>query len=206
MGNCGLHVGTNCLDTSGSTLDVVPRNMELCIDTSGNRQLCAEIRMPVLSPVNACGLVLNDTASGKSIYLSITRLERDPNRTRDSDPNQVGDKWVVLTHTLVNTSPLQSGEPLAELQWVKVNAGEVVGELCKDSEALNLCKVISLPPPVASHLAFQLGTLRSNGSLEPVRSDVLAFLAIPRCLYDDWMALPGSPTRQPTPDRFHACP
>lgn len=208
MGTCGLHFGTS-LDCSqpGATLDIVPRNLELCIDTANNRSLCNNSDVPVYSPVNACGILFDDPFdnpdSGKSIILNIDRLIRDASCQNDSIPDATGDRYITITHLIPNPGSLSSGEVLSTSNWVKVITSDMIGNLCKDINAVSLCKV---RPGAPTHLAFQLTSRNANGTSKQEITDVLGFLAKPDCLYDNWKFDPGNPTVQPLANRFYSCP
>jgi hypothetical protein len=212
MGNCGLHVGTNCLDTSGSTLDIVPQNMELCIDTSGNRINCADILIPVVAPVTACGFLSNqpdDTPdSGDTIILNIDLLAR--NSTCNDGSRAQDDREIAITHIIPNSNTLVSGGVLNTGDWVKVITGELIGNLCKESDAVSVCKVNNDPilGSAPTHVAFQLRRVNFSNPptyTSPVQGDVSGVLAIPRCLYDTWQFSPGNPIKQPL-SQFRVCP
>jgi hypothetical protein len=150
------------------------------------------------------GILTNSPTSGKTIVLNITRLITHPNCTDDGTPDSANDLHIALTHTIPRTDALLSGEILGTGSWIPVAAGEVVGYLCKETEAVYNCKV---NPNVPTHLAFQLRRVTSTGSYAPVQADVLGFLSISRCLYDTWLYqrdISENPTRQINP--FHACP
>src|SRR5690606_846881 len=205
MGACELHTGSvnPCApDTTGATIDLIPRNTELCIDTADDLDTCDPgtganpQEIPIYSPADGCAII---DSTGYTVQINIDKVDC-------SQPqNVLGDKEIVLTHLQPNPAPLQSGSALSTGAYVQINAGELVGYLCTNDDAGTTCGVFGGAP---THLAFQLRSYQGS-FFQQERDDVLGFLAIPRCLYDDWESDPQNPLA--TPQRLinspvRACP
>lgn len=194
MGSFGLYLGTNP-SQPGATLDIVPRNMELCIDTTGTNQLglCdTATEPPVYSPVNGCAI---DTGtSDNTVEINIDLYIRDSTCTSGQAS---GDLQVVITHIVIDSS-------IPTTNRVPVTAGDPLGYLCDAATALSVCGVATSATP--THVAFQLRTLLFPGPSIQEINDVIPFLGIsePYCVYDEWEYSPGSPAPQNAP--VHGCP
>ena len=204
MGSCGLHVGANnpCSpNDGGTTLDVVPRNIELCIDSQPLSLLntcdptaSTGVRVPVFAPVGGCATF---DATTHAIEINPDRVDHSTNPPTCESGASNGDHEVILTHVVNKMGTTQK----------IVNAGDLVGEICRNSEK-STCGITGSNP---THLAFQLRLFPPgpiNGNLTDVRREVLGFLAIPYCVYDNWRDNHATPTRQSTtaPYPFQACP
>jgi hypothetical protein len=207
MGNLGLHDGVQTR-RPGATLDIVPANVELCIDSEINFVPCDSVQLiPVFSPVSGCGLLgLGQRGQLDTIQINIDLLNGGTCGQRQSN----NDRVIYLTHVRYQGFSLASGNSLDTNLWRPVQLGEQLGVLCNSTTATKLviengCNVDNANH---THLAFQLGQVSYSASGNRIQrsGDVLAFLAYPTCLYDRWVARPShplSPLHQNAP--FHGC-
>jgi hypothetical protein len=196
MGGCGLHA-TTCNSGAGTTLDITPRNIELCIDGRPISRLpecdpgaTASInRVPVYSPVTGCATY--DSAA----FTLIINFD-NVGCSRASQPN---DRVVTLTHLI----------PSGSFPTTSVNAGQLVGYLCRDSEK-STCGIDGSPSSgVPTHLAFKLRYQDPNLSLANLtfHTEVVGFLAKPNCNHDDWVFSQGAnPVRYYGNSWYARCP
>jgi hypothetical protein len=193
MGTFGLHIGTNPTQL-GATLDIVPRNMELCIDTTATNQLvlCNTLaEPPVYSPVNGCAI--NTGTPDSTVEINIDLYIRDSSCTSGQAS---GDLQVVITHIDIDSSIVTTNR-------IPVLAGDLLGRLCGSTTAQSVCGVATSITP--THVAFQLRTLSFSGPSIQEINDVIPFLGVPvpNCAYDEWAYSPNNPTVQSNP--FHGC-
>jgi hypothetical protein len=206
MGACGQHIGASnpCVSNpSGSTIDIVPRNFEFCIDGRGTGQIsqcdprftsqsASPERIPVYSPVSGCATFASNP---QQVIVRLFRAGGSADQAECNTPIQNSDRLVVLTH--LSQSPI-----VAAPNRQAISAGVLVGYLCLNgTEAVSACGVFA--PTIPTHLAFQLQTY-TGGNYAQVPNDVIGFLARQGCLYDDWSYSQGNPQRQSSPVR--ACP
>ena len=197
MGTKGLHEGAQ--DFFGATLDVVPRNIELCIDTESSLINCDGLEsIPIYSPVNGCAFY--DTES-KTLVI-------DADRSCSSPPINGEYLQIVMTH-------------ITNLSSSNVQAGALVGTLCKETTK-SICGIDQQNSP--THLAFKLRVVRYiNGSSEiinlvdyilngqlltqqKIREEVLGFLGLTECLFDDWVSNNGVTRSHALNSSYTACP
>jgi len=199
MGSYGLHYGPTP-PTPGTTLDVVPVNIELCIDTDSTQANCnpsqGGVRIPIYAPVSGCAVY--DSAS-HTIIINIDQVassgQPDCGQTRLNN-----DREVILTHLRDSIVGNQA--------FLEVRAGQPIANLCRSDE-LNTCGIAAGVP---THLAFQLNMRGANpvpfgglGSSQQVYQEVLGTLARQFCLYDGWyLNLGATPATPVSP--FYACP
>ncbi len=197
IGTKGLHEGAQ--DFFGATLDVVPRNIELCIDTESSLINCDGLEsIPIYSPVNGCAFY--DTES-KTLVI-------DADRSCSSPPINGEYLQIVMTH-------------ITNLSSSNVQAGALVGTLCKETTK-SICGIDQQNSP--THLAFKLRVVRYiNGSSEiinlvdyilngqlltrqQIREEVLGFLGLTECLFDDWVSNNGVARSRALNSSYTACP
>ncbi len=206
MGSFGRHYGFDPSRGDGATIDVVPRNIELCIDTSNaaNLNLCdppigvTSPRIPIYAPVQSCAIYLDvednpattniDENQPPTIYLRI-----DNTQNCSAGANN-GNRIIALSHVVQPTVPSNNR--------ILVNAGQLLGYMCLSTEAFSSsCEVRTATTP--THLAYQ--TQYYNGAVvEQAINDVQGMLVRPYCLYDNWFYSPGNPQLQTTP--VQGCP
>jgi len=222
MGVCGIHVGTNCNNSNGSTIDIVPRNLEFCIDSrpaNGNQGRLVECdpawnaltrqvnpaptAVPIYVVREAC-VGYSQVGSGvKNVLIRLTGTQganpQFPGQLPCSRYPQNGDLQIVLTHLVLDntfvTLPDQNHFPIL------VQANTRIGFMCLSSEAVTPCGVNTADTP--THLAFQLQKYSGSSGWIQAPQDVLGYLAKMGCLYDDWAStnLSGSPQKQLSPVR-----
>jgi hypothetical protein len=209
MGACGQHVGSQnpCSpDLNGSTIDIVPRNHELCIDTVASWRIAQcdsdydssanpnPVRIPVYAPQGGCA-TFDNTFGNSQVVIRLFRPSGSGNQAECNTPIQNGDLLIVLTH--ITNSPI-----LSSPNRQPISANTFVGYLClnKNGEAYNICAVYA--PTVPTHLAFQLQAF--SGSYRQAPNDIVGYLARQGCLYDNWKYNQGNPQVQDSP--IIACP
>jgi hypothetical protein len=205
MGNLGLHDGVQTR-RPGATLDIVPANVELCIDSEANFAACDSAHLiPVFSPVDACGyLGYGQNEQLDTVILNIDFLS--PDGTCRQIP-QNNDRIILLTHVRYSGFTLAHGGSLDRARWRRVQRGEQIGVLCNSVTATEMvddggCNVIANNQ---THLAFQLRHT-TFPTPTPRGAEVLAFLGVSECLYDRWTSGLNNPVvavRQTIP--FHGC-
>jgi len=202
MGNCGIHFPTCGVDPDGSTIDVVPRNIELCIDTRSLPVANCDpgysvtpdpslnpnpTQVPVFAPRGGCASYI---AAQNTLQIRLDVASSQADCTNFTVAN--GNRLIALTH-VTNFLNLQPGQRLFIL------AGVRVGDLCPNANA-TVCGVL---PNASTHLAFQLQVAQGSGYASPP-GEVLPYLAFSKCLYDDWAYRQNTPQPQSMPIR--ACP
>ncbi|MBK8025520.1 MAG: PD40 domain-containing protein [Chloroflexi bacterium] len=203
MGDLGLHDGLS-RQGDGSTIDVIPRNSELCIDGGGSFAACDHAApVPVYSPVSGCVKLGEGRASElDTLLINVDMLEGGvcTNSTLDND-----DRVIKLTHLDYSGVTLQ-GNNLSKGLWLPVAQGDLLGYLCQSHNASvpqsqGGCNVV---PNNHTHLAVQLTAIRyGTPNFYIQRADaVIPFVGSPRCLFDDW-EVGQAPTRQTMP--LHGC-
>jgi hypothetical protein len=192
MGVCGYH-RSDCPGVFGSTIDLVPRNMELCIDTRA------------FALFDEC-----DGAGGQrriKVYAPLPgKIEHMPDGTFAIDIDY-GTPPSGLTYTrqlhFTHIDPgtrLRSGKDVA--------AGEYIGSLCLNSGAtkVTVCKIKEEAVP--THLAFKLRVKKFSPIVyEDIPNpdvEVPNFLDKPSCLFNDWVNSAGTPTRA-SGNQFKSC-
>jgi hypothetical protein len=214
MGACGLHFGLNCADGSGSTLDIIPQNLELCIDTRNVLAYgeCDLAYTETVSGIPSWADALNGK-QGIPVYapvggiatLNVDRTIRFRIGLKTGSTTEY--KQINFSHMIPLSSILSSGAVV-----IPITAGQKIGFLCPNNDSLKvtLCRVRDADTP--THLAFQLqyqiGDTNNPIQVAPdslARQEVLGLLAIPRCLHDDWLGMNGAPSKSQNP-RFKICP
>jgi hypothetical protein len=203
MGTFGLHDGLNP-SLPGATVDIVPRNIELCLDTSLANELnecdpSAAQRIPIYAPTDGCAIyqdIEDDPQTPTVNENQPPTISIRIDHTDDCEANVSNDdRFVVLSHVVEPEVP--------DNTRVLVSAGELLGYMCLSSEAFSQnCEVNTATTP--THLAFQ--TQYWSGGPQQASDDILGYVAIPRCVYDDWKSDPGNPQHQPAQDQVDACP
>ncbi len=189
MGICGLHNGTvhPCIGTLGSTLDIVPRSVELCIDTRATPfynecDQAHQQQIPVYAPVSGCVEKFRDKTIGINIDCD------------NVPPGLPGSRDINFAHIL----PVQG---LSD--HMPISAGQLIGYLCPNGnhDKVTKCNIDSDSTP--THLAVDFrykivsnGTTTFQDITDPNQAqiEVLGTLALPSCLYDDWVGANGAPT------------
>jgi hypothetical protein len=214
MGGCGQHVGADnpCApDPTGSTIDIVPRNIEMCIDSRSQARLVEcdpryagtlipnvnpnPQRVPIYSPREGCVLFEDRSQEVPSIIIRF----QIGGVGNCSDGASNADFYIVLTH--VTDVPSNIPRVTSLQNRLLLPAGSLVGYLCLAQEARGICKVAEENIP--THLAFQIQDYQ--GGYQQVPTDIRGYLARQGCLYDDWRYLQNNtPQAQTTPVR--ACP
>jgi hypothetical protein len=213
MGTCGIHVGVSlpCSpDPSGSTIDVVPRNTELCIDSRTSNRLIecnpgwsnpsdpnlnpSPSRIPVYAPRDGCAIFYDPppTDQPPSIIIRIDRYNTQADCNTDAQAN---DRFIVLTHIIP--------EGITAANRLKISAGTLVGYICLSNEARSICQVFDDNTP--THLAF-LVVIWNGSQYVQAPNDILGYLARQGCLYDDWASRNSTGTPQIQPSPVRACP
>ena len=194
MGSLGLHDGAN-INNDGATLDIVPSNIELCIDTDPTLTNCDPVsgKIPVYAPVGGCAIW---DATTNTIEINIDRVDESGVEPVCEVAGETGDRIVTITH-------LENG--LSNVSTV-VSPGDQIGELCLHNDRVTACGVINAPTN-PTHLAIQVRLLGSpapyrglGNNMQDVETEVVGFLASP-ALYDLWASSPGS-TPTPPADPF----
>jgi hypothetical protein len=179
MGSLPFHDGAN-VAVAGSTLDIIPRNREFCIDNKRGIALveCDSLsgdRIPVRVPLGG-----GVSVSGFTIILDIDHQL----------PSNLPHRKIILTHLTAAGSGI-------------VPAGTIMGYLCRHSE-ITTCGINI--PDTPTHLAFDMYLqVPSTGAITRIPSaevptEILGFLSRPNCIYDD------SAFRRPTPLQGYVSP
>jgi hypothetical protein len=195
MGACGLH-RTYCDSGDGSKVDLVPSNLEFCIDTRNRNNLdqCDSLLsrpIPVYAPIDGVLKTFADKTFAVEMIEPIIIIN-----------NNVATevyRQVHFTHAILNSN-LSEGTP--------VTAGSLLGYLCKNSDK-DKCKIAK---DVPTHLALQLryrpkNSVTSIQLYAPANQAVIGFVAQPTCLENTWTDNGGGvPNRNPnTSTAFRAC-
>ncbi|MBX3065970.1 MAG: hypothetical protein KF726_23530, partial [Anaerolineae bacterium] len=219
MGSCFMHDGstggTPCAPNTGfSTIDLVPRNVELCLDAKVNGSLgqcdpdatLVPNGIPLYSPVSGCmfytagnHLVIEFSPTGDS-YLD---------NCQSSLISHSGDRFQVTFTHLKSTYTTQA--------WQSVQAGQLIGFFCNKNEWTNshtLCRgPVSLDPTAPQHLAVHLFKSKTGYISDPLLelpNDVRAFFSRPHCMFDVWKYTHGASTPSlqtpPSNQNLSACP
>ncbi|MBX3065652.1 MAG: hypothetical protein KF726_21930 [Anaerolineae bacterium] len=229
MGTCRFHNGQSnpCSPDSNqsspfyTTLDVIPVNVEFCIDSkgytidpiTGQYQLTqcsptgAPTRVPIYAPVDGC---LTYTIGGTSPS-QLAQIEFDFN-----PPNASGYQTSWSCSTVTGNSPRWQlsivhviNVPGGAQVRQPVSKGALIGYVCTATDwkdTLRPCG-FSISANAEPHLAVSLRN--KVGTVDVSRADALGFLSIPYCLYDRWIGKisSGSVTPTPQPNRdLEACP
>jgi hypothetical protein len=189
MGSYGLHVGRRP-NEYGATLDIVPGNLELCIDSEFPLSDCDTTSdIPVLSPVTGCALVDPSDSTTVIINLDMPLVENGC-----SGITNVNSRQIVFTH--IRTTNIL-GYTITSRNWSLLSIGSLIGYLCRSSTAATQCGVRS-DIPAQTHIAFQLRTVRTGNPYYVQRPlDVIPFLAFPQGIYDRWATNIGQLEPQP---------
>lgn len=201
MGICYIHNGSNnpCVpDPAYSTVDVVPREMEQCIDTSTETQLvdCDPVGSSVGIPVYA---PFDGDAYRVRADIIVLAYRHDTFSTYQNP--DLGRREISLTH--LDPATLSS-IPLGNQVGVHYMAGDLIGNLCRDSNKSD-CQIAFSDEGV--HAAIDIRFYNPNITpphTPAANAEVLGFLASPGCLFDDWANIPGTQTHNSDPLR--ACP
>jgi hypothetical protein len=184
MGILGIH--------AVGQIDVVPKSIEYCIDTSISTQLgncdpsASPLGIPVYAPVSGCAIRVQ-----ADVIILVINCE-----SQNTYP--AGRREIAFTH--LDPDTIQQW-PL--LTFSPVTVGDLIGNLCRDVNKSS-CNITG---QAATHLAISLRFYNFTTSevfTAAQDEEVLGFNAIPSCLFDDWLNVPGMPTPNPTP--LHACP
>ena len=154
-GSFGLHNGLNP-SQPGATVDIVPRNIELCIDTiqANDLNLCDSSisgqRIPIYAPTGGCAIYQDiednpDTPNVNENQPPTISIRID--HTDDCEANVTNDdRFITLSHLVDSQVP--SGNR------VLVSAGDLLGYMCLSNEAFTgSCEVNTATTP--THVAFQ---------------------------------------------------
>ena len=228
IGDCRLHRGLCIIPTPPvlpGTLDIVPRNIEMCIDSRNSNPNSPQDKLhecdprnlnlgiEVRSPVSGCmiydppseTLVIeyipdNHAAPGYLDGCKLTNILAEPITRRYQ---------IAFTH--LNDLSLASGKPS---NWIVVSRGQLLGRLCTRFEWLQtantnsrLCAAgsVGLIANAPQHLAVDLRVVAAyNGA---GLANMQGFIAYPYCIYDDWSSQNNNQyVIQPLPREFHVCP
>jgi hypothetical protein len=197
MGACGIHNPICVTGPNSSTIDVVPRNIEFCIDTRSMADPACNpgysvtpdpnlnptpTRVPVYAMRQGCA-----SYAGSTLQL---RLDHAANQVACDSAIVLYDRLIAYTHITTTLSFPSSGR-------LFVPAGALLGYICPTTSPCGIT------PGASPHLAFQL-QFYIGSSYQPAPQDILGYLAYSKCLYDDWSYRQPSPQPQTTPIR--ACP
>jgi hypothetical protein len=217
VGSFGLHTGVSGGESivTGSTIDLMPRNLEFCTDTQQDLQETPQDErddcdgpginsVPVYAPVSGRVQIFTETRTAQdgTTPLRVITVEIDPDWQLSS---QADHRNVTLTHIVPSVSNGQV-----------VVSGELIGYLCSQSQSVSMCGIERFDSGDApTHLAFQLrlnragqvrsDLLRAGFSENAVREEVIGFLANSLCIYDEWIFDLSGRTRRATPSVFSAC-
>ncbi len=195
VGAYGFHsggsFGTPVAIGTGASFDVVPRNIEYCIDSGEAKSLCdpsAGTRIQVFAPVPGCVTVFNTT------HIVLIDLDCNPGA---NTPTPAAHRYISLTH-------------LTSLQNTNGTPGQLVGYMCSATEMPTSCAIAT---DNIVHVAFNMyqQVVPGNGTFTPipqtlVPGEVLGILAQPGCTYNDFgTPANNTPVRLYTP-MFAACP
>jgi len=211
MGTYGLHYGPNPTAGFGTTIDVVPVNMELCIDTDATQTNCdppqpptplpgtpipTPIRVPVYAPVTGCA-IYNDLEE----QIEISIITDDTGALNCDFGIETYDRQIILTHITASLVPSN--------QRIEVFEGRQIASLCLYDEAEDLCNIQNEVPV---HLAYQprlwSSTIPPNGNLgatPDIVREVIGIVVQDQCLYDIWASDLGA-TPHPPSTPVTACP
>ncbi len=183
------YAGAFSYHAPGTTFDVVPLNLELCLDTAdpSNLASCDQSgNIPVYAPVS--GTYTYFAGSNTAVIM----IDATP------PPGFTAMRAVALTH--IKNARTTAGS---------VAAGDKIGDLCKKDDQTASCGIANT---VQTHLAFQLGYRTAPGaSPTPLASgtearNVLGILDGIVCIYDEWNNTPGaSPVFSGATSPFRAC-
>jgi hypothetical protein len=193
----------------GKTLDLVPSELEDCVDTSPvDKQECysalqtqllqtpqpqlvlENTGIPVYAPVAGCAFLLPDTIT---IVLIVNCEQNISFETSDGAPIK-GRREVMLTHLDPQTTKHIS------TSGTKVDPSEYLGSLCLMSDKASCNIITDLPPYLSMKLRINTGL----DYFAATNEEILAFLAQPKCLYDQFLYSPLNPSLNPQP--LQACP
>jgi hypothetical protein len=234
MGECNIHNGARDCNSNpnvptGSTIDIVPRNFEFCIDgrpyatgATGQGRLAecdpawvagtnpTPAAIPIYLVRDACvGYSEQTTVDGtERLYTNI--LIRLTNEGGCGRQNQPGDLLIVLTHLVLDSSTITL--PNLSVSFpMPLTSGTRLGFMCLSTESyVPKCSMrLRLTP---THLAFQLQTIASNGQIVQSPNGVRGYIAHIGCLYDNWASTNSlgvanqSIAAQVQLSPVHACP
>jgi hypothetical protein len=145
--------------------------------------LATTTRVAVLAPAAGCARWINSDKT----------LEIDIDATACNTAWITNHRIVVLTHIIpVNTNAT----------GFMISIGAVAGYLCRNNER-STCGITGTVP---THLAFQLRTYPLNQiPAAQNETEVMGFLAVPRCVYNDWFSSQPTPTHQNNPGNLEYC-
>jgi hypothetical protein len=195
MGVCGLHDGPNCF-SPGSTFDVVPRNVEYCIDAR-SINLSSECDQASLGPIP----VLAPAAGKITIYADKTLAIDIDNGT--VLPGNPGSREITFVHLDQTRFLVANG--------AQVVAGTQLGFLCPNGNQEYKASNCNIASQVPTHLAISLRFKSPSGGFVQIANsnDMLGVLGRPttppQCLYNDWVNALGAP-RRPADSTYRGCP
>jgi hypothetical protein len=176
-----------------STLDVIPRAFERCVDSTPSTVLSkcdpeavnvfiGTEGIPVYAPVTGC---LIQAANDKSTTILIPGCESNA-RIQNSDGTQfTGRREIVISHL----------DPDSVKRLGNYKAGDQVGNLCVNTTKAD-CNVNG---DLLPYLSVQLRIRDAQGVNPASKEELLAFLGTPFCIYDDYLYSPTNPAANPDP-------
>ncbi|MBX3065967.1 MAG: hypothetical protein KF726_23515 [Anaerolineae bacterium] len=208
MGSCLLHDGSvlPCGSSSShSTIDLVPRNIELCTDARDINRLdecdpdLGQIPsgIPIYSPVKGCIFY----TAGLNIVIEFSPTN-DP-YLEGCDRSTLWDEDVRYQISITHLVPAYT-----TMAWRSIEAGTLIGRLCTNDEWVEYagshpCKgPVNLDTDAPPHLAFHLfmaGPDADSVRVAELPNDVRGFLARPNCFFDRWKSTNGSTPMLQTP-------
>jgi hypothetical protein len=228
VGDCKLHRGLCFIPTPPvlpGTLDIVPRNIEMCIDSRNSNPNSPQDRLHECDPRNLnLGIEVHSPVSGCMIYdppsetLVIEYIPDNHVAPGYLDGCKLTDilnepltRRYQIAFTHLNELNLASGKPSG---WIAVSRGQLLGRLCTRFEWLQtantdsrLCAAgsVGLIAAAPQHLAVDLRIVAAyNGA---GLANMQGFIARPYCIYDDWSSQNNNQyVTQPWPREFHFCP
>jgi len=185
-GNAPANVGSLGIHQNG-TIDVMPASLEECIDTSraSVSSSCdpqGTLGNPVYAPVSGTAYAVDN---GQNIVI-FWEVEFDRN---DDDTNRPVRREILLIH-------LDPTQTLVPVTGIQVRRGDLVGYLCRfdDRQRCGIPDNVDRDIGFAvNHLAVQIRFYTSNsgngrpGAFAPSHDEVLGVLAIPNCIFDNWV-------------------
>jgi hypothetical protein len=203
-GNAPANVGSLGVHQNG-TIDVMPSSLEKCIDTSRDSVSSAcdpegQLGIPIFAPVAGYAVSVNE---GTNVVIF---WEAESGRTDVITGERViVRREILLIHLDPNMNQISAtGE--------NVRRGDLIGYLCLHANR-DRCNIsISSQNDIdfaVNHLAVQIRFFNSRGIVyAPLDSEVLGVLAIPSCIFDNWVEnhLVRTPKTPGDLNTFAACP
>lgn len=205
MGSFSLHVGTSggtSGEVTGATIDLVPNNIELCIDTEQvDDNLCTDTTSPIpfFNPIDGESYVpIFTDGTIRTIQIKIPEsgmLSIDTNGDQQIDRQVSLERYVSITHLNPET-----------LNLTNLAAGAQIGEMCNGT-AQQVETDCDLRPDAPNHVAVELRVrevdsentielyiyltrnlaIDEDQAADIVEREILGLLAHPLCLFDQWM-------------------